>query len=50
MACGRFQQLLIQKNQARSAKNLAQCRRALREHVKTCKVCMKKLQKISGRA
>lgn len=45
MACGKLQALLIRKTRARSARDLAAARRALREHVKTCSACGKKLKR-----
>jgi len=46
MACGKFQGLLIKKARARSAKDLAAARRALRVHVMNCAVCLKKAQRL----
>jgi len=43
--CIKLQRLLNQKLRARSAKELADCRRQLREHVEKCEVCQKQLKK-----
>lgn len=48
MACGVFQGLLIKKARARSAKDLAAARRALRSHVMKCAVCLKKVRRAGG--
>ena len=49
MNCGKFNAYVIRKQKARSAKDLAAVRAAMRRHVEHCEFCQKELNKNATR-